>query len=289
MATDPAVLLYTSDFLTGTMFMTNEQLGKYTRLLFAQHQKWELSEKDMMKICETYDEDIFCKFVKTDAGTYYNARMRMETLKRKKYCESRSKNRKSTTHEEHVNEISLTHDDHMNNISSSHEEHMSKTCKSHVQHMENENENEIRNTNEIEGGVGETKSVQPPKQKFKSLELFAQMVEIYDQFIRKRTDMPAKLDATQGKAMNVIIKYLTTASKEKTDEGILKSWSRILDNWNQLSSFNQNRLNLTEISSSITNILSEIKNGAKTTDPTSTGKTLKSTTVVNNGKSFGRL
>jgi len=30
---DPAVLFYTQDFLTGTFTMTDEQVGKYIRLL----------------------------------------------------------------------------------------------------------------------------------------------------------------------------------------------------------------------------------------------------------------
>ena len=62
MSKDPAVLFYTSDFLTGTTLMSNEQVGKYIRLLCIQHQKGVLSEKDMLKICDSYDEDIFDKF-----------------------------------------------------------------------------------------------------------------------------------------------------------------------------------------------------------------------------------
>ena len=51
MAKDPAFLFYPSDFLTGTMFMTDEQVGKYIRLLCAQHQKGHLCEK-------RHDEDM---------------------------------------------------------------------------------------------------------------------------------------------------------------------------------------------------------------------------------------
>ena len=52
MSKDPAVLFYTSDFLTGTMTMTNDQVGMYIRLLCLQHQKNFLSEKDMLSICK---------------------------------------------------------------------------------------------------------------------------------------------------------------------------------------------------------------------------------------------
>ena len=59
---DPAFLFYSSDFLTGTMFMSDVQLGKYIKLLCVQHQKGHLSEKDMLNICKRYDKDIFEKF-----------------------------------------------------------------------------------------------------------------------------------------------------------------------------------------------------------------------------------
>ena len=45
MAKDPAFLFYTSDFLTGTMFMTNEQVGIYIRLLCSQHQHGGIIDK----------------------------------------------------------------------------------------------------------------------------------------------------------------------------------------------------------------------------------------------------
>lgn len=92
MAKDPAVLFYTSDFLTGTMLLTYEQKGKFITLLCLQHQKDLLSEKDMLNICGTYDKDIFDKFLLKD-GFYYNERMRNEKEKRTKYCQSRRENK----------------------------------------------------------------------------------------------------------------------------------------------------------------------------------------------------
>jgi hypothetical protein len=123
MAKDPAFLFYSQDFLTGTYLMTDQQVGKYIRLLCLQHQKGMLTEKDMMKICETYDEDIFCKFEKEN-GLFYNKRLKFEAEKRSAYAESRRKNREKVIIKD------------MNNIS-----------KTYVPHMENENENE--NENEI--------------------------------------------------------------------------------------------------------------------------------------------
>jgi hypothetical protein len=125
MSKDPAFLFYSSDFLTGTMLFSNEQVGKYIRLLCLQHQKGILSEKDMLKICDTYDEDIWRKFIKTDAG-YYNQRLQEEQKKRAAYSESRRNNRKKKETQTDMSNISKTY----------------------VKHMENENENENINDNE---------------------------------------------------------------------------------------------------------------------------------------------
>jgi hypothetical protein len=91
MSKDPAVLLYTSDFLSGTYTMTDEQVGRYIRLLCLQHQKGKLTEKDMQSICKGYDSDVYEKFDLVD-GCYINKRMYEEAEKRSKFTESRRKN-----------------------------------------------------------------------------------------------------------------------------------------------------------------------------------------------------
>jgi len=58
MAKDPAFLFYTGDFSTGTQFFSDEQVGKYIRLLMAQHQHGRLSEKQMLYICKNKDIEI---------------------------------------------------------------------------------------------------------------------------------------------------------------------------------------------------------------------------------------
>jgi uncharacterized protein YdaU (DUF1376 family) len=113
---DPAILFYTADFITGTLTMTNEQKGKYITLLCLQHQKGYLTEKDMLNICKTYDEDIYCKFTVEDEK-YYNERMRQEIEKRQKYSESRRNNRiKKNIGEEKEDNICKTYDEHMEDI-----------------------------------------------------------------------------------------------------------------------------------------------------------------------------
>lgn len=115
---DPAFLFYSSDFLTGTLTMTNEQVGKYIRLMCLQHQKWELSEKDMLFICDSYDKDIWNKFITDEDGSYFNERLRDEMIRRSEYSESRRKNRlgkgkEVKSKEKKGDNISLTYDKHM--------------------------------------------------------------------------------------------------------------------------------------------------------------------------------
>jgi hypothetical protein len=92
MAKDPAVLFYTSDFLSSTFTMSDEQVGRYIRLLCIQHQKGKLSDKDLKNILTDEDIDIFEKFVKEADGFYYNQRMKDETIRRKNFTESRKHN-----------------------------------------------------------------------------------------------------------------------------------------------------------------------------------------------------
>ena len=117
MSKDPAVLFYTSDFLSGTFTMSNEQVGKYIRLLCLQHQKGKLTEKDMQSICQAYDEDIWEKFEQLD-GFFINNRMYDEAIRRSKFTESRRNNAKSVK---------------TDSISEAYEKHMPK-------HMETETE-----------------------------------------------------------------------------------------------------------------------------------------------------
>jgi hypothetical protein len=95
MGKDPAFLFYSQDFYTGTALMTDDQVGKYIRLLCIQHQKGHLEEKHMINICKTYDKDIFDKFVRDSEGLFYNERLENEINRRINYCETRRKNRMS--------------------------------------------------------------------------------------------------------------------------------------------------------------------------------------------------
>lgn len=99
--------------------MSDEQVGKYIKLLCAQHQTGHLSEKDMLQICGSYDAKIWSKFTKDSEGLFFNERCEIEIIKRNKYCDSRRVNRSKSD---------IKVEKNTNNIS-----------KSYVKHMENEN------------------------------------------------------------------------------------------------------------------------------------------------------
>jgi hypothetical protein len=149
MGKDPAVLFYTGDFLVGTMKMNYAQKGKYIQLLCLQHQDGHLSDDDMLSVCGDYDEKIFSKFVKDENGRYYNERMEQESIKRRRFVESRQRNLVKTDKEVQVEE----HKEH----------HMEAHMGNHTEsRMENENRNRNDNINNNGKRVYKKKEFIPP-------------------------------------------------------------------------------------------------------------------------------
>ena len=87
---DPAVLFYTSDFLSGTYTMNYEQRGKYITLLCIQHQKGFLTKQELEYISEG-ESNVIEKFTEIE-GKFYNMKMYNETIRRKEYTQNRLKN-----------------------------------------------------------------------------------------------------------------------------------------------------------------------------------------------------
>jgi len=91
MSKDPAILFYTSDFLTGIAFMSNEQIGIYIKLLCLQHQHGGEIDKESFNNIVGDHKPIRIKFIETEDG-FYNDRMMGEMIKRKKKSSSLSAN-----------------------------------------------------------------------------------------------------------------------------------------------------------------------------------------------------
>lgn len=113
MAKDPAFLFYSADFLTGTMFMSKEEVGIYVYLLCAQHQHGGfINKRDFENVV---GDHMFVrdKFKQSKKG-YFNTRLKEEMDRRSFYTESRRANAK----------------------------HKKSTCKAYASHMETETVNE---------------------------------------------------------------------------------------------------------------------------------------------------
>lgn len=94
MAESPAVLFYTSDFLSGVSDLTMEERGQYITLLCLQHQKGDLSEKAIRLSVGSASPDVMTKFVRLESGLYRNSKMHEVINKRLNFTESRKKNGK---------------------------------------------------------------------------------------------------------------------------------------------------------------------------------------------------
>jgi len=129
MAKDPAFLFYASDFLTGTMFFSNEQVGKYIRLLCSQHQHGGLIEKNSFNALVGDDKILRAKFEETEDG-FYNIRLSLEMESRTKKSSNISEAAKETWKKRKENTIVLQSYKDSNTI---------------VIRPEDENEDEIEN------------------------------------------------------------------------------------------------------------------------------------------------
>jgi uncharacterized protein YdaU (DUF1376 family) len=155
MTKDPAVLLYTSDFLSGIAFLSMEQRGQYITLLCQQHQLGDIPENHMINICNSLDNPVIKKFIKNEEGHYYNKRMREEAEKRKTFCLSRSNNKSGRKKKEEKEITSKSYENHK------------------IIHMENENDNVITNRNKI---------VLPTKEQVKEYAISRNRLDLVDKF-----------------------------------------------------------------------------------------------------------
>ena len=91
---DPAVLFYTSDFLTGVLDLTMEERGQYITLLCYQHQKGHFKEETIRLLVGNVSVNVLNKFEKDENGLLFNKRMDVEKDKRNSFVSSRKENGK---------------------------------------------------------------------------------------------------------------------------------------------------------------------------------------------------
>lgn len=145
MAKNPAMLLYTADFLVGVSFMTMEERGQYITLLCLQHQKGHMSMTEMEMVVGKVASNVLMHFKCDSNGLYYNERTEEELIKRNAYSESRRANR-NRPNKSHMNLICESYESHMSSVCDDYENSMSSVCDPYETHMENENNNDNDNT-----------------------------------------------------------------------------------------------------------------------------------------------
>lgn len=106
MARDPAFLFYSNDFDAKTKFFSHEQVGKYMRLLIAQHQHGHLTKDQVLFVTGNFDKAVMDKFSIDKDGLFFNERLDFEIDKRKRFTESR---RANALHEKSTSFASVKH------------------------------------------------------------------------------------------------------------------------------------------------------------------------------------
>lgn len=228
MAKDPAILFYTSDFLTGTFTMTDEQVGRYIKLLCLQHQKGHLTIKDLEFVCRGKDAEVFAKFEQDAEGCFFNKTLKEHSEKRKAYSDSRRKNLKGK--KPHM-------DIHM-------EHHMAA-------HMENENENVI--VIETKGGLGEKEKKRDGIAVYSADQLLAELQNTYwlqnvsmllgcdhDTTLEKLTEFArdAEIKGKLSRALGDIKSHFYNWIKLKIQNGNKGKQSNATDRQERLNSIN---------------------------------------------------
>ena len=90
---DPGVTFFADNFFGGTMFFTDEQVGKYIRALCAQKMNGHLTFEQLNTFAKN-DEAVLNKFKVDENGLYYNVRMDKEINKRNKFSTFQSERAK---------------------------------------------------------------------------------------------------------------------------------------------------------------------------------------------------
>lgn len=92
---------------------------------------------------------------------------------------------------------------------------------------------------------------------------YKEMVAIYDSFCKKELGIPASINGAEGSAMKTITKRLIDIAKYKghDESGCMGSFEYILSNWDKLDDFTRKQVKLIQISSNLTNIITQLKNG----------------------------
>ena len=89
---DPAVLFYTSDFLSGCALMDMRERGQYITLLCLQRERGHMTMQEITRAVKKPSDEVMSKFRQDEEGKYYNHRMEQEIEKRDAHCQRQREN-----------------------------------------------------------------------------------------------------------------------------------------------------------------------------------------------------
>ena len=168
---DPAFLFYSSDFLIGTSLLSNEDCGKYIKILCWLHQHGPVKKEVIENLVGNLSDNLMVKFRLLENGDLVNDRLFDEVEKRKKFTESRRNNGKNGGRKPKINLVDNLKDTHKHNLAEN----------------ENENKNKEENINNILGEKFFNQNLLVPEMKKCFIENFP------DAFIDEN-DLPALLE-----------------------------------------------------------------------------------------------
>ena len=108
---DPAILFYPTEFIMETYLMTDEEIGKYIKLLCNFQFHGHLNEKKIEDICGGHISRIFNLLEKDKDGLYYHKRTDYEKERRKVFVDSRANNLKGSKKKSENKESSFNTDE----------------------------------------------------------------------------------------------------------------------------------------------------------------------------------
>lgn len=252
MAKNPAFPFYAQDFLVDVSEWTAEEVGVYIRLLATQWANGDLSSDpkrlaisggpEVLRVWET----VRTKFLVT-GDRMVNEKLEKIRAEKNFYLSKQSEAGRRGASKRWQKNSNPNGEPNSESVAFKNED-------------EEEKEEEVVKGKE-EGVQGEhkKKTIKPDASEY------TKGMEIYDQFIRRQTGSPAKIDAVQGKALKEILAYFgkleSVQNKEATTSECL---ARVLENWDKLDQFTSERIKLTDINSGLINIIKKIKSYAHT-------------------------
>lgn len=110
-------------------------------------------------------------------------------------------------------------------------------------------------------GSGAEAALKQPSGEVMKYKKYQSFVDLYFTFCKSYIGVEPRMDARQGKAMNLIIEYLVSNSKKKTEDGALAAWEFILKNWLSLTPYIRNQTTCAQVLKNIQEILTQLRNG----------------------------